>query len=268
VELAVSPGASKQHYRWGTAWSSASSAVAVRWPSPLPPRPLVVADPALEVFPDSLLATGHRTTEVVRCFRSGSPLVISRRSFRALVSPLGLLAITEVTSSPILSWDSPADRPSVVRPFARPLPEAEASFGPTVPPVDFSFRPRGLSPPRRLPPRSGCGFFAPRYRLWGSTRFALTAFMAVRRRPCPTEALPAPRIVPFEEFPSSAAVPHHCGRCPHGVATRPTRVHSGRSLRSYAPQPEVASIDHRGDDGDGEPTLPPTPLQSAEAGLH
>jgi len=31
-------------------------------------------------------------------------------------------------------------------------------------PFRLLFRPRGFSPPRRLPPRSGCGFVAPRYR--------------------------------------------------------------------------------------------------------
>jgi hypothetical protein len=30
---------------------------------------------------------------------------------------------------------------------------------------------------------------------------------------------PAARFTPFEEFPSSAAVPHHCGRCPHDVGS-------------------------------------------------
>jgi hypothetical protein len=33
-----------------------------------------------------------------------------------------------------------------------------------------------------------------------------------------TLAFPASRVVPFEEFPSSAAAPHHCGRCPPAVA--------------------------------------------------
>jgi hypothetical protein len=33
-------------------------------------------------------------------------------------------------------------------------------------------------------------------------------------------AFPAPRVIPFEEFPSSAAVPHHCGRCLLAVAAR------------------------------------------------
>jgi hypothetical protein len=36
-------------------------------------------------------------------------------------------------------------------------------------------------------------------------------------------AFPAPRVIPFEEFPSSAAVPHHCGRCPLAFAARSPR---------------------------------------------
>jgi len=42
-------------------------------------------------------------------------------------------------------------------------------------------------------------------------------------RPGEAFAFPAPRIVPFEEFPSSAAVPHHCGRCPLDVSARSPR---------------------------------------------
>ena len=33
-----------------------------------------------------------------------------------------------------------------------------------------------------------------------------------------TFTFPAPRVIPFEEFPSSTAVPHHCGRCPPDIA--------------------------------------------------
>lgn len=40
-----------------------------------------------------------------------------------------------------------------------------------MPPVDIRFRPRGFSPPRRLSPRGGCEFVAPRCRPWGSPRF-------------------------------------------------------------------------------------------------
>jgi hypothetical protein len=56
---------------------------------------------------------------------------------------------------------------------------------------------------------------------------------------------PAPRVIPFEEFPSSAAVPHHCGRCPPAVTAHspcpdfPTRRSSSDSI----PTTEVASLE-------------------------
>jgi hypothetical protein len=37
----------------------------------------------------------------------------------------------------------------------------------------------------------------------------------------PVGPFPAMRFIPFEGFPSSAAVPHHCGRCPPAVGRRP-----------------------------------------------
>jgi hypothetical protein len=36
-----------------------------------------------------------------------------------------------------------------------------------------------------------------------------------------TRTFPATGFTPFEEFPSFAAVPHHCGRCPRAVAGDP-----------------------------------------------
>jgi len=84
------------------------------------------------------------------------------------------------------------------------------------------FRPRGFSPPRRFPPRRGCGSVAPRCRLWSSTRFP-SRLPGHPRVSCKSFAFPAPRVIPFEEFPSSAAVPHHCGRCPPAIAARNPR---------------------------------------------
>jgi len=51
------------------------------------------------------------------------------------------------------------------------LPKQRTTFGSGVPSPDVLFRPRGLSPPRRFSPHRGCGFVAPRYRPWGSSRF-------------------------------------------------------------------------------------------------
>lgn len=49
-------------------------------------------------------------------------------------------------------------------PAARPLPGAEAPFGPMGTSHRVLIRPRGSSPPRRFPPRGGRGFVAPRSR--------------------------------------------------------------------------------------------------------
>jgi len=147
----------------------------------------------------SLLDLGSSLTRPSRYSRGpGSRPAVphdSRRGFRPIgkaprdLSPLLQSARLSVRAprdlrgdlEPVLSWDSPACRPPAVRRSARPLPEAEASFGPTVPPVGVSFRPRGFSPPRRLAPRRRCGSVAPRCRLWGSTRFVLGASIATRR---------------------------------------------------------------------------------------
>jgi hypothetical protein len=83
----------------------------------------------------------------------------------------------------------------------------------------LTFRPRGFSPPRRFSPRRGCGFVAPRCQLWSSTRFP-SRLPGHPRVSCKSFPFPASRVIPFEEFPSSAAVPHHCGLCPLAFAAR------------------------------------------------
>jgi hypothetical protein len=45
-----------------------------------------------------------------------------------------------------------------------------------------------------------------------------------------TRALPATGFTPFEEFPSPAAAPHHCGRCPPVVIPNlPMKLRSARA---------------------------------------
>jgi len=62
--------------------------------------------------------------------------------------------------------------------------------------------------------------------------------------------IPATRFTPLDEFPSSAAAPHHCGRCPPVVTTcsvpRPTRPeeHASRD----PPRPPVETGDRCGTD--------------------
>jgi hypothetical protein len=84
-----------------------------------------------------------------------------------------------------------------------------------------SFRPRGFSPPRRLAPLRGCGFVAPRFRPWGSSRFSRPGAAASEEATGAEAQSPRCGFGPFEGFPSPVAAPHHCGLCLRAVAARP-----------------------------------------------
>jgi len=101
-------------------------------------------------------------------------------------------------------------RPPTDIPPARPLPGAEAPFGPTSPGAGsrsvlvVSHHHNGLLRAEvtgLLHPATGQGFAAFHVRPPARPK-------AGRRG-----KIPATRFTPFEEFPSSAAAPHHCGRC-------------------------------------------------------
>jgi hypothetical protein len=49
----------------------------------------------------------------------------------------------------------------------------------------------------------------------------------------------ATRFVPFKEFPSSAAAPHHCGRCLHAVSVPEGKRFNAMMLRSAEADPHV-----------------------------
>jgi hypothetical protein len=74
-------------------------------------------------------------SQASRPARPGGSLMVLRPVFRALVTSAGTPRSCRSSFELLLSWDSPTYRPSADRPSARPLPEAEASFGSTVPPV-------------------------------------------------------------------------------------------------------------------------------------
>jgi hypothetical protein len=112
-------------------------------------------------------------------------------------------------------------RPPTGIPPARPLPEAEAPFGPTLPGAGsrsalvVSHHLDGLLRAEvagLLHPATGQGF---------------AAFRACRLHGPPEGdsigrvTLPATRFTPFEDFPSSAAVLHHCSRCLPAVTVLP-----------------------------------------------
>lgn len=112
-------------------------------------------------------------------------------------------------------------RPPTGIPQLRQLPGAEAPFGPALPHADsrsalvVSHHLDGLLRnwvTGLLHPATGQGF---------------AAFHAFRL-PVPPEGdlagrvpIPATRFTPFEEFPSSVAAPHHCGRCLPAVTVLP-----------------------------------------------
>jgi len=118
----------------------------------------------------------------------------------------------------LLSWDSSAYRPSAVRPPMRPLPEACAPFGPMVQPIER------VPPSGFLTPSAACSASALRVCCAPLPAMGSVAFPGAR--PILSVEMgtnlpfPAPRI-PYEEFPSSAAVPHRCGHCLLAVTVRP-----------------------------------------------
>jgi hypothetical protein len=187
-----------------------------RWP--LPPRP----------WP--LPAGSSGNSLVVRCRRPGGLRwrVVSVSAVFTLVifsSPSERSRLGRNSSQPpkrsefLLSWDSPALHPSAVRPPMRPLPEAHAPFGPTVRPIE------------------SCSALGVSHPLGGLLRIGVAGLLhpaagyGVRRvSRCPSHPLEgggyercrSPRRgTPYEEFPSSAAVPHRCGRCLLDVSVRP-----------------------------------------------
>jgi hypothetical protein len=148
-----------------------------------------------------------------------SSLLVLRPFFRALSSSLELLATSEeVVSSSSLG----------IRLLIAPLP-----FDPL---RVHSRKPR-LPSGRRYQRRS-CSALVVSHHLGGFLRAGAAGLLhpaassGVRRvsflclpgrreASCKTSVFPASRIVPFEEFPSSAAVPHHCGLCPPAVTVLP-----------------------------------------------
>jgi hypothetical protein len=136
--------------------SPAARSVAGRWSSPRAP------------------ATFHRCRSGPRGvpWRAALPLPKLRDvgphgldlSFRALLVRLETLATPDKSGSwipPLMALPACASSLFLsARVHSRML--RRASLGSPVPPDDFPFRPRGLSPPRRFPPRVACGFVAPR----------------------------------------------------------------------------------------------------------
>lgn len=152
-------------------------------------------------------------------------------------------------------------RPSADKSRARPLPEAEASIGPAVPPAEsrsafaVSHRLDGLLRPH------GRRFVAPCYQPWVRCVSRCYAARTVHPRggggSRSRGAFPATRFTPSEDFPSPTAAPHHCGRClscrcrrarvfsaaEAAASSRPHAVETARVSRA-SPFPEGSRASH------------------------
>jgi hypothetical protein len=196
---------------------------------PTPSATLAVADRVLEVFPGSSLSTSQ--ARGIRCAfapAEGS-LVAFHLSFRALAAQPELLAASEEASSSsshgIRSLCAPLSLDRLCVHSRKPkLPSARPYQG-----VGILFRPRGLSPPRRLAPHRGCGFIAPRCRLWGSTRFPLQPPRAPES--APERPSPSPRR---ESYPSKSS-PH---QQPYRITTAVALLPLPSALRAWTARPK------------------------------
>jgi len=169
------------------------------------------------------------------CGLSRSSRVPSARGIDRLTIPsassLGLASPSVRRQPPWTRIDPPLVGFTRVVPSSVPVPGASTPGRCRHPPSarryrrHVPFRPRGFSPPRRLAPLQGSRRVAAWFG-WGSLRFTACpspqSLRSTRRPRAPTGAsgwtpFPATRFIPLEAFPSSAAVPHHCGRCPPAV---------------------------------------------------
>jgi hypothetical protein len=117
--------------------------------------------------------------------------------------------------------------PSTGMPSERPLPRIDIAADPV--------RSRGCLPRNRVPPSWFCTTSAASSAREVAGLLHPAASHGVRRVSClgfrvdpatwtsqapsrrSTEAFPATLFTPLEEFPPTAAAPHHCGRCPLAV---------------------------------------------------
>jgi len=126
-----------------------------------------------------------------------------------------------------LSWDSKCS--SAAPTGDRPLPGGEPPFGPHA-----AKRWDRVPPPWFLTTSTACsghrsGYVAPRH---GHGICCVSDDMLLTGKPARlTDDIPATRFVPLEEFPSTAAAPHHWGRCLPAVAMHPPQRVGVESLR-------------------------------------
>jgi hypothetical protein len=128
---------------------------------------------------------------------------------------LSFRALTQKRKSPLGDLSSHGIRWCALPPVH---PSSIHSRGPRPPSVQ-RYQPPNLVPPTWFhTTMTGCSTRRPRVcctpqPVKGSSRFLRPSPSATRRWLWKPLAFPATRFTPSEEFPSSAAVPHHCGRC-------------------------------------------------------
>jgi hypothetical protein len=198
--------------RVGNRFAPASSAVAGRCTSRPPPRPWAVASLVLEVF---LCRPHSRRRSTLMTFASSSersrlrwnPSTTRRTGPR--VPPL--MVFPACASPPYTVCASTPGQHREAPPFGSVVPSTDSCSALVVSHHLGDFLHTGAA--GLLHPASGLGVHR--------VSDLLVPVASEEARGAET---PSPRcgLVPFEGFPSPAAVPHHCDRCPLAVAARPT----------------------------------------------
>jgi hypothetical protein len=188
--------------------------VAVRWPSPLPPRPLPVTGSVLGVFPRG---SGRAGT---------SPRTVPSSTWLLLQSSPSALGL----GPPLLAPSASASPPTWALASTPGFPRGFPSVG-TLPRVRSRSTSVVLHHPGGFLRSSFAGLFRPA----AGPRF--TVFqpgLALRF----ARSLLTARLVPFEECPSSTAVQRHRCPCPPVVSAtpRPCSPPSRSASRSLAPR--------------------------------
>jgi len=148
-------------------------------------------------------APGRSLAVSLRSPRSFDPSSCPQRPSTVLLSQArrGSRRSRPKPGSPLSSSGGPAPAPVC------PLPAPEGAFGMSVPSDTILFRPRGLSPPRRLAPHELCRLVASCCRSWGSPRCCRCA-----RRPGRSLSVERPTFPRRASYPSKYATrrqPHH-----------------------------------------------------------
>jgi len=140
----------------------------------------------------------------------------------------------------LLSWDSSVSLPSAY--LQASTPRSRSPLRTSAATRRFTFHPRGFAPPRWFSPHWSYGSVAPRNRPRVRRVSCMPPTRSVRRRLESPGSLPATRFTPFEDFPSPAAAPHHCGRCLPAVTVLPGAASDRSRLPCRPPPTEVRSV--------------------------